>query len=227
MRGRRTSREKERKNSCKVSVAESDIGWIVAFRSAKVARIPRYFRGAKGDEGLSATETTKDTQVADPVGLLPVAKQVDWVCCDVCVTTSPAPPGWNAVWPLAELAGVPLPGDANREGLASFSLNGRRFGPQGADLAIFAENRPAGAVGYQIGGTPDSDLWAAYQTPLSGDANGDGTVDINDLTIVLAHYGQSIGASAAATAAVPEPSCLALLGIATAGLLACARRRRN
>ena len=40
-----------------VSVAESDVGWIVAFRSAKVVRIPRYFRGAKGDKGLSATET--------------------------------------------------------------------------------------------------------------------------------------------------------------------------
>ena len=38
-----------------VSVAESDVGWIVAFRSAKVARIPRHFRGAKGDKGLSAT----------------------------------------------------------------------------------------------------------------------------------------------------------------------------
>jgi hypothetical protein len=31
--------------------------WIVAFRSAKVAEIWRGFRGAKGDEGLSATET--------------------------------------------------------------------------------------------------------------------------------------------------------------------------
>ena len=27
--------------------------------------------------------------------------------------------------------------------------------------------------------------------PLPGDANGDGRVDINDLTIVLAHYGQT------------------------------------
>jgi probable HAF family extracellular repeat protein len=31
--------------------------------------------------------------------------------------------------------------------------------------------------------------------PLLGDANGDGRVDINDLTIVLAHYGQSVGMS--------------------------------
>ena len=37
--------------------AGSDVGWIVAFRSAKVAQIPRCFRGAKGDKGLSATKT--------------------------------------------------------------------------------------------------------------------------------------------------------------------------
>ena len=29
---------------------------------------------------------------------------------------------------------------------------------------------------------------------LPGDANLDGTVDINDLTIVLSHFGQSVGA---------------------------------
>jgi hypothetical protein len=34
------------------------VGWIVAFRSAKVAWIDRYFRGAKGDGRFSATETT-------------------------------------------------------------------------------------------------------------------------------------------------------------------------
>ena len=38
------------------------------------------------------------------------------------------------------------------------------------------------------------------QTGMSwgqGEFTGDGTVDINDLTIVLAHYGQSLGASGA------------------------------
>jgi hypothetical protein len=115
-----------------------------------------------------------------------------------------------------------------------------------------------GAYGGGAGGTPDSDLYAKYQTPLPGDAIGEGKVDINDLTIVLAHYGQSsgmswstgdftgdgtvdindltivlanygetIGASAAGTSAVPEPSCLVLVGIAVARWLACARRRRN
>jgi hypothetical protein len=34
-------------------------GRIVAFRSAKAAASPRCFRGAKGDKGLSATETKK------------------------------------------------------------------------------------------------------------------------------------------------------------------------
>jgi hypothetical protein len=32
-------------------------GWMVAFRSAKVAINPRYFRGAKGDKRVSARET--------------------------------------------------------------------------------------------------------------------------------------------------------------------------
>ncbi len=35
------------------------------------------------------------------------------------------------------------------------------------------------------------------QTWGTGEFTGDGTVDINDLTIVLAHYGQSVGSSAA------------------------------
>ena len=42
-------------------------------------------------------------------------------------------------------------------------------------------------------------------TWTQGEFTGDGTVDINDLTIVLAHYGQSLGASAGGMAAVPEP----------------------
>jgi probable HAF family extracellular repeat protein len=58
----------------------------------------------------------------------------------------------------------------------------------------------------------------------TGDFIGDGTVDVNDLTIVLANFGQGSGAG---IRAVPEPSCLLLVGIGATGLLACASRRRR
>ena len=54
----------------------------------------------------------------------------------------------------------------------------------------------------------------------TGDFVGDGKVDINDLTIVLANYGQTAGASAGGMAAVPEPSAVLLSAAALAGLLA-------
>jgi probable HAF family extracellular repeat protein len=45
-----------------------------------------------------------------------------------------------------------------------------------------------------------------------GDFIGDGTVDVNDLTVVLANFGY--GVTAASPARVPEPSALALLALA-------------
>ena len=54
----------------------------------------------------------------------------------------------------------------------------------------------------------------------TGDLTGDGTVDINDLTVVLSHFGQGAGSSAAGMDAVPEPSALVLLGMGAIGLLA-------
>ena len=55
-------------------------------------------------------------------------------------------------------------------------------------------------------------------TWAQGEFTGDGTVDINDLTIVLAHYGQSLGATAGGMAAAPEPSCMILFGMGALAL---------
>jgi autotransporter-associated beta strand protein len=57
------------------------------------------------------------------------------------------------------------------------------------------------------------------KTWSTGDFTGDGTVDINDLTIVLANYGQTFGSSPAGMASVPEPASAALLVAGLIGLL--------
>ena len=51
-----------------------------------------------------------------------------------------------------------------------------------------------------------------------GEFTGSGTVNVDDLTIVLSNFGKTPGASPAGMAAVPEPSAAALLALA--GLLA-------
>ena len=50
-------------------------------------------------------------------------------------------------------------------------------------------------------------------------------MDINDLTIVLAHYNQTVGSSAGPLAAVPEPPTLVLF--IAIGLVACGWLRRS
>jgi hypothetical protein len=57
-----------------------------------------------------------------------------------------------------------------------------------------------------------------------GDFNGDGTVNISDLSNVLTNYDKT-AAAGASLAAVPEPSVLAMLAAGLLALLACARRR--
>ena len=61
----------------------------------------------------------------------------------------------------------------------------------------------------------------------TGDFNGDGTVDINDLTIVLSNYNQGPGSSLGGMSAVPEPATLVLTLAGMVGLLAYAWRRRK
>ena len=58
----------------------------------------------------------------------------------------------------------------------------------------------------------------------TGDFNGDGKVNVNDLTVVLANYGTT---AAARPAAVPEPGALVLLGVGAMAALAFAKRRRD
>jgi probable HAF family extracellular repeat protein len=58
-----------------------------------------------------------------------------------------------------------------------------------------------------------------------GDFTGDGTVDVNDLTIVLTNFGKGSSSSAPGVAAVPEPSTISLVLAAAASLLALAWRR--
>ena len=90
--------------------------------------------------------------------------------------------------PYSQVA--PLPGDANLDG-----AGGHQRPDDRAD-----QLRPSGMA------------WN------EGDFNGDGTVDVNDLTIVLSSFGDTAGSSS--PAAVPEPSALALLVAGMAALFA-------
>ena len=64
-------------------------------------------------------------------------------------------------------------------------------------------------------------------TWAAGDFNYDGQVDVNDLTIMLSNFGEGIGSGRAGPAAVPEPGAMAVLVGGLIGLLAYAARPRK
>ena len=56
-----------------------------------------------------------------------------------------------------------------------------------------------------------SNFGQTRMTWSQGDFNGDGMVDVDDLTILLGNFGQTLNSAAAAPPAVPEPASLLLL----------------
>jgi hypothetical protein len=113
-----------------------------------------------------------------------------------------------------------------------YFLNGTANNYAGLDNVVLAGPGPGDANG--DGKVDVNDLTivlANYgktgQTWSTGDFIGDGTVDINDLTIVFALYGTTYGASGPGISAVPEPSCVVLLGVGAVWLLAFACRKRR
>jgi hypothetical protein len=75
-------------------------------------------------------------------------------------------------------------------------------------LALGATSSGLGARPSPLNSTGSS---FSIATTWPGDVNSDGRVDINDLTLVLANFGNTLGGSEAGGAAVPEPSIVALL----------------
>ena len=71
---------------------------------------------------------------------------------------------------------------------------------------------------------PSSTGFRIASTLIPGDANADGKVDINDLTIVLTNFGY--GVTAPSISPAPEPSTVALFGVGAMSLLAYRWRRR-
>lgn len=83
---------------------------------------------------------------------------------------------------------------------------------------------------YNANGVVDAADYAVWRdtlgenTFLAADGNQNGVVDAGDYGVWMAHFGNSL-VSVAEVAAVPEPTCLALLAFAAVGLLSLHRRR--
>ena len=97
--------------------------------------------------------------------------------------------GWNQTAGVAEIWNTPTTGSGvalstlvTPSSLSTWTLTEATGINNTGDIVGFGTN-PSGTAGEAFLLTP----------ALPGDANLDGTVDINDLTIVLAHYGQSSG----------------------------------
>ncbi len=87
-----------------------------------------------------------------------------------------------------------------------------------ADSGVFTQSVPFNTMlpAGDVDGMPATIL----KSVLPGDANLDGKVDINDLTIVLAHFGQAVASGPViGLGAVPEPGALLLLAAGLTGLL--------
>jgi hypothetical protein len=159
------------------------------------------------DNDLFYHEVGRDPAVGESVTVLNAATQTysTTFCTGYVLGSNGQQPTWSngepsvGIGQAAFFVHPPLQGDANGDGVVDIN-----------DLTIVLANYN------QTGMT-----WS------QGEFTGDGTVDINDLTIVLASYNQTFGASAAGIKAVPEPSCVVLIGIGAIGLLAFAWRRRT
>ena len=177
----------------------------------------------------------------DGVGESQLINNAGQVVGQTTVGGTPHAAVWNAIGGLQDLNALP-PGILP----AGFVLNNATAIDNNGDI-----------VGYGTDGSGHSDQAFLLRAAIPGDANLDGRVDINDLTIVLANYGQMTGmtwttgnvngdtrvdindltivlanygrtaAAGAAPAAVPEPGALLLLAAGLAGMLAWAWRKQE
>ena len=122
------------------------------------------------------------------------------------------------------------PGDANNDfvvGPADYTIWANSFGvsdPQLSD-SDFNGDGSVDAADYTVLANNYGNGIDTFATYLGGDINGDGLVDAADYTVLASNYGQTMVGPAGASAAVPEPSALALAVMGLTGLLACGWRR--